>query len=399
MARLVIESFEDFLEEYKIQLNEKEGGTTPDSIAIMSASTSTSDLQQSLAKDLGIEKDKSYTFTIELLALMYSLGSNKKFDPKVIGTGTPVKKGADILTIGDKTINEKGDIYISMKDASKGVKITASNNGMLCLARMGAAFNEAITKYKISLYSGKTYGGSNMHECKDWLIKFTLGGNVKSDASRGYTLYYAYPGSLREYASLNTVIVAMTMLEFTKFDYLIARKGASPMSPDKFDKVIDPKYNQYIKGTKSIGEALQKFVSSEAVELTKRGMFVNQSPKINQESADAFIKNAGSYYISGSPSEMVKGKSTVALTAEGIKDFKKVLSDMAESLVPALPEGWGKEADPIFAQYKSAIKDGLSASNVPEWLGTVQRVSSWGSGSSSLGSVGSTTKKQGEGKY
>jgi len=59
MARLVIESFEDFLEEYKIQLNEKEGGTTPDSIAIMSASTSTSDLQQSLAKDLGIEKDKS----------------------------------------------------------------------------------------------------------------------------------------------------------------------------------------------------------------------------------------------------------------------------------------------------------------------------------------------------
>jgi hypothetical protein len=72
---------------------------------------------------------------------------------------------------------------------------------------------------------------------------------------------------------------------------------------------------------------------------------------------------------------------------------------MAESLVPALPEGWGKEADPIFVQYKSAIKDGLSASNVPEWLGTVQRVSSWGSGSSSLGSVGSTTKKQGEGKY
>jgi len=72
---------------------------------------------------------------------------------------------------------------------------------------------------------------------------------------------------------------------------------------------------------------------------------------------------------------------------------------MADSLVPVTPEGWGKEAEPIFAQYKSMIKDGLSASNVPEWLGTVQKVTNWGSGSSMVGSSGSTSKKQGEGKY
>lgn len=394
MARLVIESFKEFLKSYD-PLNEAAG--TADAIAMLSASTSSSNIQSGIAKEMGIDPNKSYTFTIDFLNFLYKIGSEKKFDPKVIGEGTKIKSGYDVLEIGGKKIEEKGDFYITKGEYDKDVKITASGNGLLCLARMGSAASELYKTRDITLRKDQIQ--DSKHGCKDWIMRFSIGGDVKSHGSRGYNLYFAYPGSLNENANLNTVIVAMAMLQFTKYDYLIAKKGSNPSSPDKFDKVIDSNYNSYIKGIKSIGEALQKVLIDQSASLTKRGILVNQSPKLNTESADALIKNAGSYYISGTPSKIINGKPTVALKAEGVKDFKKVLSDMADSLVPVTTEEWGKEAEPVFAQYKSMIKDGLRASNVPEWLGTVQRVTNWGSGSSMVGSSGSISKKQGEGKY
>lgn len=397
MDKYVIESFQEFLNSNSVFLNEKEGGTQSDAIAMVSAYTSSSNIKPDLAKGLGIGLNKSYTFTANFLDLLYSIGSTKKFDSKILGEGVAVKSGEDVLKINDKTITEKGEFYIDKKEGLGNVKITVSGNGFLCLARMGAALVDMFSKRNISFRSGQSYSGTK-RECKDWVMKFSLGGVVKSEDSRGYNYYYAYPGSLSEHASSNALTIAIASLEFTGNDSLIARKN--PQISSKFDSVVNAHYNNYVKGKKNIGESLQKEVESSAKSLLDKNILVTASPKLNTSEADAFVKNASSYFISsGNPSEMVRGKSMIALNAKGITAARSVLSSMAECLVPAKPENWGPEGEKIFKLYQEAIKTGLESADVQNWFRTAQKITNWTDAPSTPGLIGAGDVKQGEGKY
>jgi len=390
MARLVIERFEDFLESYEGTLNEAKA--PENAIVMVRASTSTSDVKDSLAKTLGIEKDKSYTFTTNIFSLLYNTGNNKKFDAKVLGTGTKVDKpGKDILNIGDKKITEAGEIILYKKDALKDVEITASGNGLLCLYRMSLAIIELLVKYKVSMT-----GWSGEVSAKDWIMKFTLGGNKKEDVSREYSFCYAYPGSLQSTANMFTRVLGMAMLENTKQGNLISRSN-----PDHsgFDGVVDGWYKVFIKDNKSIGETLQKYLEKVSKNLTEESILVNPSPKLNTASAEALVSNAGKYYASGvsSPLFKYKGIDTIKLKPEGLTAFKKVISDMVKAIVPVTFEGWGKEADPLIEEYKGTIESGLAQSDVNRAMEDIQKISSYGPSTSSPGSVGTGGKKFKEG--
>ena len=176
MKHTIIKDFRGFLNE--------DAPTNPgvqpfEGIFLLSASTSSSNITAELATKLGIEKDKSYTFTIPAFGRLKLIFNEGKFNgtQSQTGQGTPVKAGQDILTVNGKTINETGSITLTKADfpAGQPVQITASNNGFLCLMRLGNGYD---------VFSQKAAFGA---AAKNWAIKLSMGGNPTETDSRGFS--------------------------------------------------------------------------------------------------------------------------------------------------------------------------------------------------------------------
>lgn len=398
MTRAVFEKYEDFLEFYK-SLNEASSSGAENSIVLASASTSNSNITDNLAKIMGIEKDKSYTFTINLLDLLYNIASNNKFDLKKIGEGSKVDPGFDVLSIGDKKIEEEGSFYISKKEAETPLQITASNNGLLCLLRMGKALKEMITGSKISFRSSGGPGG--IVSAKNWLVKFSLGGNVKESDSRGYDFWYAYPGPLAETANSFSLATSIAMLNFSGNEKLISKKGSNKDNSE-YDPQVNSVYDIAVKDTDSISKSLNKLLGVTVSNLSKAHMLVNKDPNLNTTSAEDLVKNAKSYLSDGKTTNLWKDTNTPSkmLNNKGVEVMRKVITDLAFAISTSNPpDGWGKESDSIMNEYKSMIEQGLSQTHVSSWFDASQRINNWGDSKNLTGASGKGEKRQGEGEF
>lgn len=356
----IIKNFHDFLNEATVQLS-------ANGIFLLSASTSSSDIGKESATKLGVEKDKSYTFTVPTLA---QIAKESKFNgaQSKTGPGTQVKVGEDILTINGKTINETGSIILTKADFLEGqpVQITASNNGFLCLMRLGDAFNYMVEKSGLGITA------------KNWAIKLTMGGNPTEKDSRGFSVYSIKP-SLLTVAS-NTLASNLAII-------ILNANGAAGNIPPS-DKENQNKL-QEIKAV-PVEQAISDSTQFIANILLKNEVLVNAKPLVNPTN----IQKLSSGVLTGS------GQQPRTLTSTGAALAKEVMLDMAKAIAPTqMPANWSQGAQSVFTDFTQSITDGLAAASVAEALRMAQLATTPVLGRSSPTQTVQATQPQGEGSF
>lgn len=359
----IIKNFHDFLNEAVVP-------QAVNGIFLLSASTSSSDIGPDLATKLGVEKDKSYTFTISTLGQIAKIAKELKFNgaQSKTGQGTPVKPGQDILTVNGKTVNETGSIILTKAEfpAGQPVQITASNNGFLCLMRLGDAFNYMVEKSGLGITA------------KNWAIKLTMGGNPTEKDARGFSVYSTNPSSLT--AASNTLASNLAII-------ILNANGAAGNIPSsdtenwgKLQKIKDvPVY-----------QAISTSAQFVATILVNKDMLVNAKPLVNMTN----IQQLGPGILAGS------GQQARTLTSTGAALAKAVMLDIAKAIAPTqMPANWSQEAQSVFTDFTEIITNGLAAADVAESLRGVQLINTYTATKSVPTQTVQATQQQGEGLF
>lgn len=370
MKHTIIKDFQGFLNE-EVSSAQPAQNQQVEGIFLLSSSTSSSNITAELATKLGVEKDKSYTFTIPTIGRIKQISTEGKFNgaQSPTGQGTPVKAGQDVLTINGKTINETGTITLTKADfpAGQPVQITASNNGFLCLMRLGNAFEVLIQKAGVGL------------NAKNWAIKLTMGGNPTEADARGFSFYYAKTGGLTP--DSNGIASELAII-------ILNANGAGDRVPQA-DQFNYASLQRIQKMTPE--QAVSTRAAGVAKSLLKKNMLANSAPTVNMENLTQLF----------SPGKLQGSGSAIrTLTAEGQAIAKKAMLDIATAIAPSeMPANWGQEAQAVFTDYSNMIKNSLAVASVPYWLDSAQRTHQYGSAGSVPGQTGSGGQTQGEGQF
>jgi len=393
MKSRIIKTYSNWLNEAVEQQPAAQGQQAADGVAFISASCSASNLGD--ATKFGFKKDTIYTITLSYLGqLKYLDTDGSKFggqsnqnsaDPNVQpaagkikinldSTEKVAKPGDDMLEINGKKIYETGTILIKKSEITGPITIKASNNGMLALIRFGNALADMTTRFKF---------GIGM--CKNYAVKFTLGKAVAEADARGFTYYWAKPGTLGSISNglISTVSIAALELLGLK-DHIATTDG------------VFKGYYDWIAGKDSAAASTTAATKIAGFVKGNRMLVNDQMP--DTSSALSKITKADMNALVQYDERNKKYK----LKPEGTKRLIEAITQIATAIAPVKPPAEFAESTDVFAGYGDIIKNGLIAkateSGVSTWFDSVQLVHNWTSGSSSPGGAGTGGAKQGEGQ-
>ena len=364
-----------------------------DGIAFIGASASASNLGD--ATKFGFKKDIVYTITMKDLGMLRFLDTDgSKFGGPSMQTSTMpngqqaaarltinldstekvAKPGDDMLEINGKKIYETGTLLLKKPELGGQITIKASNNGMLLLIRFGNALADMATRFKF--YMGN---------CKNFAAKFTLGKAVAEADARGFTYYWAKPGSLGPVGNSLITSLSITTLE------LLGLKDHIFTSDSTFNG-----YYAWTSGKDSASAS--NVIATKVAGFVKGNRMLTNDPLPDVSSALSKITNTDMNAIVQYDERNKKFK----LRPEGITRIIAAANTIATAIAPVKPPVDFGEVNDVFAGYGDIIKTGLiakaNAENINNWFEKVQSAPNWIRGNAAPGGAGKGGATQGEGQ-
>jgi hypothetical protein len=435
-----VKLFESFLRSYYNTVNEQEKSSTQlnTGYAVTMAFTDTDNIKSDVAAKMGVQKDTKYTFeTDDFISFLHQCQKNGKFNLDVLGKGEKVPAGKDILEIGDKKIDEKGFIVLQKEDfEGDKIKITASNNGLLCLMRMAVARNKIMEKGKI-IMTGGSLVDKEYAVAESWSMKFELGvpvGKAGESEDRGYKMLWMTTTDVLGLIGAALSKLSLGVLKNQGLDDLMAvksddydRKGEYYRK--QFDAQTDEDY-QLIKDANSMAEVVEKIAISMSKSLKNLNIFCNPNTKPDTNLANSLAdKGKKSEYLentkdlstiqrkdaSSAKEVAFNNKLYVVAPKDKLKtDAEKVYMSIVDSVLPPSDtfKNLGSGLDVIVDKYRENLKKILTSpydtnslkpktikNEIGAWLKSSQQINNWKNVSWSQGSTGDDKVKQGSGKY
>jgi hypothetical protein len=393
MKSRIIKNYSNWLNEDLAQQAAVPAQPAADGIAFIAASASASNLAD--ATKFGFKKDMVYTMTMRDLGMLRFLDTDgSKFGgPSTQNSTNPqgqptaakitinldsttkvAKPGDDMLEINGKKIYEAGTLLIKKAEMSGPITIKASNNGMLLLIRFGNALADMETKFKF--YIGN---------CKNFAAKFTLGKAVAEADARGFTYYWAKPGTLSPTSNGLVSSVAIATLE------LLGLKDHIAVTDGVFGS-----YYKWVAGKDAAGASTE--ITNKIAGFVNRNRMVTNSPLPDTTSALATITKKDMDALV----QYDDRKNKFKLKPEGTKRIKEAIIKIATAIAPVKPPVDFGDANDVFAGYGDIIKTGLMTKavdyNISTWFENVQAKQDWISGGKAPGGSGQNKATQGEGQ-
>lgn len=378
MKSRIIKDYSNWLNEDQTQPAAAPAQPAADGIAFIGASASASNLGD--ATKFGFKKDIVYTITMKDLGMLRFLdtdgskfgGPSSQITVNLDSTEKVAKPGDDMLEINGKKIYETGTLLIKKAETPGPITIKASNNGMLLLIRFGNALADMATRFKFDIGN-----------CKNFAAKFTLGKAVAEADARGFTYYWAKPGTLGPTSNSLIESVAIATLGLLGLKDHIA--------------VTDGSYYKLVAGKDAAGASTE--ITNRIAGVVKGNRMFTNAPLPDTTAALATITVKDMDVLVQYDERNNKFK----LKPEGANRIKEAITKIATAIAPVKPPVDFGDANDVFAGYGDIIKTGLmtynSAYNISAWFDRVQKKQEWISGSKSPGgSGGQTTATQGEGQ-
>lgn len=385
MEKRILNFSEFILENFVFEQEEKKEG-----VVFIAASTSESNVTDSLAKDMGIKKDVKYKITLKngldsLKGLskefpLMTLAEKKK-DSMTVVEGDNVLAGKDILKINDRSIEEKGEINLNKSEvAGKEMVIEASNNGVLMLYRLAGKYgdqdgvkrNDGITGFY------KT-AGLTLNQTQDYVINIQMG----TKDQRKNEWLGAWSGSNNQ-SWMNTIYGLICTATVQQ---------AGGKVKDKLSQGYET-YKQGEKDPKKQAELINEtFIRMQKGLITKK-FLANSQPIDVKGDLESLLSNKSNY-------KNTVGKIT--FTDSGIAKFievcNKVIDHVSES---SRPEGFSEKIDSLLPEASGILKKSFGVPSkelARKWMEFVQTEHQYASGKPAGGQQGMQTLDFGEGKF
>jgi hypothetical protein len=391
MIKLPIMKFEQWLMEAVDQTAVVPA--TSGGVAICSAFSSESNIMAAFAKELagGFETTKKYTFKLRTFDDVINL--NNSIQTAKVEPITDVTQN-DILIINNKSIIEKGEITLIKADVPGMITITASNNGILTLVRLG----KCITQMKED-------GILNIASCKDWAVKLEIGNQVEDPLARGFKYWAAAQGF---YAGTANGIATGALM-------LAARSAGMPESWLRTtDETGLTYYKTYVKPyeiSKDYQGALNLLAKNMGDALAKKNVIIADSPMVNIVNFNTLIRTLAPKFVNAKPGT-APGRKVDFSSAYPI--LKQVVSDIATAIAignsaeaadakakaQVAKIGFEERVSTVMQTYSTFLKDQVSRANLPFAADLIQPQTQFlpGAPVKTGGIQTSYTKKQGEGQ-
>lgn len=380
MKSRIIKNYSNWLNEDQTQPAAAPAQPAADGIAFIAASASASNLAD--ATKFGFKKDIVYTITMKDLGRLRFLdtdgskfgGPSAQITVNLDSTEKVAKPGDDMLEINGKKIYEAGTLLIKKAEMPGPITIKASNNGMLVLIRFGNALADMATRFKF--YTGN---------CKNFAAKFTLGKAVAEADARGFTYYWAKPGTLGPTSNGLVSSVAIATLE------LLGLKDHIAVTDGVFGS-----YYKWVAGKDAAGASTE--ITNKIAGFVKGNRMVTNAPLPDTTAALATItRNDIDALV-----QYDERNNKFKLKPEGMKRIKEAIIKIATAIAPVKPPVDFGEANDVFAGYGDIIKTGLMTKavdyNISTWFDSVQKEQEWISGGNAPGGSGQNKATQGEGQ-
>ena len=384
--------FEEFL-------NEAESPSGPgDTIVYVGAGTTNSNITDSAAKKMGVEKDKKYRITLKNIGYLAGLGENQTLQDKADKNAIKmeeiggVKPGEDYLKIGENEIIEKGDMKISKKDFPGEVVIEAANNGILALYRIAGKYdpkekrNDGIAGFYGTLkQTAKKF--KPFSEAKDYIIEVKMGAPVSGDG-RFSEWMGAWSGASNSYAKngfLNALSAAVVQIS-----------GGTVM-----DQIL--KKVEYVK-TKSTDvpgavEWLSRYSNGLRKGLLKRKFLVNSEEIKPESDIKKFLETPANWKVINGP----RGTKKVTYSNEGKKALGVLWEKIEEEICKSSrPEGFSQSIDPLLPEASKIVRSTFGSiypDLADRYMERVQRENEYKTTTSGSGGMGSGNTEFEEGAF
>ena len=382
MKSRIIKTYSSWLNEAVAQPAVAQGQPAQDGIAFIGVSCSASNLAD--ASKFGFKKDIVYSITLPYLGQLKYLdddgskfggpAATSKITINLDSTEKVAKPGDDILEINGKKIYEAGTIIMKKTDISGPLTIKASNNGLLALIRFGNALADMATRFKFGIGS-----------CKNYTAKFTLGKAVAEADARGFTYYWAKPGTLGPSSNGLVSAVAIATLE------LLGLKDHIALTDQVFGS-----YYQWVAGKDAA--TASPIIADKIAKFVKTNRMIINEPVPNTSAALATITKASM----NSLVQYDQRASKFRLTPEGIKRIKSAVDTIAAAITPTKPPVEFSDSADVFAGYSDIIKTGLMVksndADIASWFDKVQAKQTWSPAGQLPGGSDRVKASQGEGQ-
>jgi hypothetical protein len=393
MKSRIIKDYLNWINEDLNQAAAAPAQQTADGIAFIGASASASNLGD--ATKFGFKKDIVYTITMTNLGMLRFLDTDgSKFggpstQNSTLPNGQPAgaritinldstekvaKPGDDMLEINGKKIYETGTLLLKKPELGSQITIKASNNGMLLLIRFGNALADMATRFKFYI------GG-----CKNFAAKFTLGKAVAEADARGFTYYWAKPGSLGPTSNGLISSISIATLELLGLkDHIATTDG------------VFKGYYAWVAGKDSAAASTE--ITNKIAGFVKGNRMLTNSQLPDTSSALSKITKADLNTLVQYDDRNKKFK----LKPEGITRITAAANTIAAAIAPVQPPVEFGDVDDVFSGYGDIIKAGLvtkaKADTINTWFDSVQSTHNWFSGTPAPGGAGKGGATQGEGQ-
>jgi hypothetical protein len=378
-------SFREFISESFIYEEE----TKVEGVVFVAASTSDTNVTDSLAKEMGVKKDVKYKITLKggldplkglskeftLLTL-----AEKKKDSITVTEAGKVSTGKDILNIGDKSINEKGTMDLSKSELEgNDLIIEASNNGILALYRIAGKYNKE-EKRNDGITGFYKTSGLSLKNTKDYLINVEMG----TKDQRKNEWVGAWSG-VSNTSLMNTV--------YSEISAAVVQKAGGEIKDQMTQdyEVIKQKSTDHKKMAELINNDMVRLQNG----MIKKKLLVNTTPIDLKQDLETFLSDSKIYTKSSS------GK--ILFTELGISKFLEIVNKVVEYFSDSSrPKGFPEKMEVLLPKASEIIKKtfGEAGKQTPKtWIDHVQTPHTYSTVGTPSGKTGMQTVEFGEGKF
>lgn len=364
-------------------------------VVLISASTSDTNIQDALAKKMGVKKDTKYKITIKggldpLRGLsaqfpIFDLAEKKKSVMTITEEGK-VPAGKDIFKINDKSIDEKGKITLKKSELSgKDVVIEASNNGILILYRIAGKYGKETNEKgeEIMRNDGITgfykTSGLTLDQAADYIVNVEMG---TSDQRKNQ---YAGAWSKSGNSSVSNTFLALVC------SGVVIKAGGKILDQGskKYDVV---KKNS--RDTKEIADSINSSLALIQKSMITRKFMVNRTPIDMKTDIEGFVSDESNY---------TKKENNVLFTKAGASKLLDLRNKFIDFICRASKiEGFPEETSQLLPKASEIMKKtfGTAGSKTAEnWIQFVQREQQYAQAGAPSGNQGMNTLDFKEGGF
>jgi len=381
-------------------INEAETSSGGDkAVVYIGAGTTKSNITDSQAKKMGVEKDKKYKITINDIGNLMSLSSTQTLNflaeknrMKVEDMGK-VKPGEDYLKIGDLEIKESGDIAMSKNDLGKGpIVIEAANNGILALYRISGKYNKekgissGIKGFKRTINWKKPFS-----EVNDFVINVNMGAPVSAEGRFGEWMG-AWSGEGKPNSPIRNGFVDRISAVATKVS------GGKVLDQNLLNA---PYVKSDSDSVEEGAEWVNGYCNKMRENMLKRKFLANSKEIDFRSDIKSFLTNKENFSLS-SPNPRTNVRM-VKYTPKGKKElaslWKKIAGGMAKS---TRPDGFSSKIDPLLPEASKILQStfgGVYPDLAERSMVRVQRENKYGKATAKSGGAGAGSESFAEGGF